>query len=288
MEQLLDSYEAGLVAGDIEFAAHSLLFYSGLAMWGCGENLCKLEENLWVYAKRMIQFNQTYAGKGIIVYLQQVLELVGSNDVAYLSLCNSSEEEFFQEAHQNKQRYICRMICLKRKYLSLFKGDMSTAEKMFQLGLSYPIDSIRTVTTITCDFVDGLIALFFARKHDEHEHRWTKIGEDSISKMKQWSSSSDWNFSNKLYLLEAEYCFLKGDDTLALEKYNASIKAAHGHRFVHEEGLAFDKLASFHLTNGRRNDALSNLAQAKKCYKIWGALHLVAQLDIAMVLCMQS
>lgn len=132
-------------------------------------------------------------------------------------------------------------------------------------------------------FIDGLIALHFARKHGGQEIRWTTIAQGVIELMRQWAGNSSWNFSNKLYLLEAEYYLLKNEEVKALEKYELSIKAAHDHRFIHEEGLAFEKAAHFHLAKGRKGEALVHFTQAKKCYKQWGAHGLVSHVERTIV-----
>jgi len=97
--------------------------------------------------------------------------------------------------------------------------------------------------------------------------------------METWSKHSDWNFANKLYLLQAEHFFLNGDEVTALQKYNDSINAAQDHRFTHEEGLAHERVASFHHHYGRRDEALASFKAAKKCYEIWGAEAVVYRVD---------
>lgn len=72
---------------------------------------------------------------------------------------------------------------------------------------------------------------------------------------------------------------------MALEKYEASIEAARDHRFVHEEGLAYEKAATYHLNKGRNKEALDYFAQAEKCYERWGAHTLVNRIrNATMVL----
>ncbi|KAL7532047.1 hypothetical protein ACHAWF_003995 [Thalassiosira exigua] len=66
-----------------------------------------------------------------------------------------------------------------------------------------------------------------------------------------------------------------GDKSNALDKYQAAIRSARDHRFVHEEGLGNIKYAHFLLRMGRQESALVHLTQAKKCYEVWGALTLV-------------
>ncbi|KAL7525328.1 hypothetical protein ACHAXR_000957 [Thalassiosira sp. AJA248-18] len=129
-------------------------------------------------------------------------------------------------------------------------------------------------------FIDGLIGFFFARKHNEDEEKWLKIGQGAMHSMRKWASTcSKWNFTNKLHLLEAEYHFLKGDDKHAMKFYNASIESARDHRFVHEEGLAEEKLATFLLHQSKHYEAMSAFANAKKCYERWGAHILVRRME---------
>ena len=91
--------------------------------------------------------------------------------------------------------------------------------------------------------------------------------------------SSEWNFSNKLYLLEAEFYFLREDDERAMVCFQASIKAAREHRFVHEEGLAEEKTATYLLHKSRHDEAMGHFVNAKRCYAVWGAYTLVQRVD---------
>ena len=127
--------------------------------------------------------------------------------------------------------------------------------------------------------VDTLIAFFFARKRGDDESRWRKVAEAVIDLTTVWATNSPWNWSNKLYLLEAEHHFLEGDEVSALKKYEQSAEAARDHHFIHEEGLTFERTAQFHLHYGRNGEALVCFAEAKKCYKKWGALALVRYIE---------
>merc|ERR1712087_834589 len=126
------------------------------------------------------------------------------------------------------------------------------------------------------------IAFFFARKHQDDENRWRKIGEAVIDLTKVWATNSDWNFINKLFLLQAEHYFFMNDEDKAIEKYEQSIQAARDHHFIHEEGLAFERAAQFHLHYSRNHKALVCLNQSKRCYKTWGADGLVNYIESIM------
>ena len=209
---------------------------------------------------------------------------MGSNESSYSTFFDSREETCFYEARQNNEVSICRFILFKRKYVAFLSGDMNTASDMLEMCLEYPIgENGRQVHVSVAVFIDGLIAFYFARKLQEADSRWARIGEGVIELMKQWTINSSWNFSNKLYLLEAEYYFFKNDEVKATEKYELAIKAAHDHRFIHEEGLACEKAACFYLDKGRNGEALVYFTQAKKRYEQWGALGLVNRLERSIV-----
>jgi hypothetical protein len=238
---------------------------------------------------------------------------MGVTENALLHFANKmSEDSCFAKCRENNQISVCRLICSKKKYLAFFTGDLNTAAKLYDLNQAhfsggstgesimndfyYKLHSVvsynqfgiagRLVSVIVSAFIDGLIGFFLARKRREDEAKWTAVGLDSIESFKAWVQSSNWNFSNKLYLLEAEYCFLKNDDEGAVASYTASIKAAHEHRFIHEEGLAEEKLATYLLHKGGHDDAMHHLVNAKRCYDVWGAHALVKRVQKAIAILM--
>jgi len=162
---------------------------------------------------------------------------------------------------------------------------MIAAAKMYDQEQEYPRGSIgRMVGALVCVFIDGLIGFFFARKHDIDEEKWTNLGLSAVESLSKWTKSSEWNFSNKLHLLEAELYFLRKDDESALASYRASIKAAKEHRFVHEEGMAEEKMATYLLNKSEHDEAMGHFINAKRCYETWGAHTLVKRIDKAIAI----
>jgi len=105
-----------------------------------------------------------------------------------------------------------------------------------------------------------------------------------MTTLQKWEEGSTWNFKNKRLLLEAEYHFLNGNDHMALKCYTASIDAAHVHRFYHEEGLAYEKTATFLLRKSNHDGALDCFRNAKRCYEAWGAHAIASRVERAMVM----
>jgi len=274
----LEAYELAASTGDMEFSCFNLFLYSTTAIYGSEENLETLSQNIQLYAKRAFQCNQRPSWVILVMLHQLTLELLGFDKKSRSLFPDGvTEDACFMQCKMKNDIASCRFICLKKKYGAFFTGDFDLAAEMCELcRRDFPVGSGGRLTSgLVSVFIDGLIGFFFARKHLEDESKWINIGLDAIRTYKEWVKSSDWNFSNKLYLLQAEFYFLKEDNERALECYHASIKAAREHRFVHDEGLAEEKAGMYYLHKGRHSDAMSHFMNAKKCYEVWGA-HAVA------------
>lgn len=272
----------GFVVGDIDVSAGNLQIYASLAVWGCGDKLNRAEEIIRMHARRMIQHRQYNACKTILPQLQQTLELMGSDEDAYMTFFGINEYDLVREGIQGN---FCHprnvVIHTKRMYLATMLGDMESFKEEYEMGLKSHNDKvgIRFMGKIIRVFLGGLMSFAFAQKRGLDEKKWTDIGEESMKTMVKWADGSSWNYSNKLFLLEAEYWFLLGDEILASAKYDESISAAKEHRFKNDEGLAAHRAAMFHLQHNRKREALSYLNHSRACYESWGAMRLVYRLD---------
>ena len=101
--------------------------------------------------------------------------------------------------------------------------------------------------------------------------KWKKVVRKSVTAIRKLALNSDWNYTNKLELLEAEQQSLRDNYRNATRLYDASIESARKSGFIHEQGLACEK-AGFHYE--RRGDvcnAWKYLNQARECYEEWGS-----------------
>ncbi len=89
--------------------------------------------------------------------------------------------------------------------------------------------------------------------------------------MKNAAVNSDWNFTNKLCLLEAEKKSLSFNHRDAIASYDAAIAAAKKSGFIHEEGLACEKAGFYHKMKGSVRKAMGYFEQARECYEKWGS-----------------
>ena len=98
---------------------------------------------------------------------------------------------------------------------------------------------------------------------------------EGIAALRHAASNSDWNYTGKLRLLEAEHAAAEGnsfgDTRQVLATYNASIASAKHSRFIHEQGLACEKAGFYCKKAGDVKNALIYFNQARQCYSEWGS-----------------
>lgn len=93
---------------------------------------------------------------------------------------------------------------------------------------------------------------------------------------------SDWNWKNKLLLMEAECFNTKREFDQAAACYEASIKAAREHKFIHEEALGSELAGVFFLTIGWHEKARRHLMHSVELYKKWGAFAVSKRIEAGL------
>eukprot|EP00985_Skeletonema_marinoi_P033750 scaffold42077_cov139-Skeletonema_marinoi.AAC.1 len=127
-------------------------------------------------------------------------------------------------------------------------------------------------------FYLGISAFRLARLEDGKSREWEIVGKDALLKYQTYVKFSDWNWENKMLLLEAESYACEGELEKAKFKFRASIDSAQKHRFVHEAGLASELLGMLYEENGNEEEAMQQYAHARSCYQQWGAFALADRL----------
>ncbi|KAL7492749.1 hypothetical protein ACHAWT_001810 [Skeletonema menzelii] len=157
------------------------------------------------------------------------------------------------------------------------KFDAASTSNFFETisNPTIPNEPYRVVTF----FFAGLASFHLARESSGEKNKWMKIGDTMLEKMECWNKHIAWNFQNKMLLLKAEKMYCLGETESAAILYEESIKAAHDHKFIHEEGISHELRGHFHLERGHRSEALGSFNSSVECYKNWGALAVARRLE---------
>jgi hypothetical protein len=93
----------------------------------------------------------------------------------------------------------------------------------------------------------------------------------AFAAIKSAAANSNWNFNNKLQLLEAEQLSLTHHHRQTIVLYDASIASAKRSGFIHEQGLACEKAGFYYKRTKNNEKALEYFNQARECYEGWGS-----------------
>ena len=118
-------------------------------------------------------------------------------------------------------------------------------------------------------FWEGLVSYWIGREEDSTE--WLLKGHAATESIRKLVDCSEWNFQNKLFLLQAEQQFCARDFILAEKYYDAAISSSREHRFVNEEALSLELAAFFYLETGRRSRSIDLFSRAISKYREWEA-----------------
>ncbi len=115
-----------------------------------------------------------------------------------------------------------------------------------------------------------MAALASAKDCQERDVLLERIRKDADT-LRGWAQSGPANHAHRLALVDAELARIDGRQPDALELYDRAIALAQEHAFLHEEALANELAARFHLDHGRAKIAGVYLTEALYAYQRWGA-----------------
>jgi hypothetical protein len=116
-----------------------------------------------------------------------------------------------------------------------------------------------------------------------NEAKWREIGVESVKTISQLIECSEWNFRNKLHLLNALLLYLDNEHNSAEISFQSAIASAHNHRFYHEEALACEMYGIFLIENENIVKGIEQLQLAIDKYEQWGAMKKAA--DVQDLIC---
>ena len=122
---------------------------------------------------------------------------------------------------------------------------------------------------VMLNFYVGLTACYIGRLN--RDTNWKAETEKICKLIEQSLNHSTWNFENKLFLLRAEIHYTKGEANEAAKCYEASIKSAKNHKFIHEEAVACELAGYFFKEQGDEIKSKTMFKQARDAYTKWGA-----------------
>ena len=154
--------------------------------------------------------------------------------------------------------------------ISFIFRDMDKAQQISTLIRENMDLEILVFNMIIIQFYVGLTACYYARQSQEEDH--ISEAQKICDKLKWLVTHSQWNWENKYLLLQAECHYAQGEISKATDSYEASIKSAEEHKFIHEQAIACELAGYFYKEQGDEAKANTAFEQARVAYIKWGAM----------------
>jgi len=167
-------------------------------------------------------------------------ELIGVfDDDNFLSLDGTVYDvaQILAHAKSAKNVQLIEGVHLTHFLSAFWMGDFVMALESVKLISALPSSKMPKLQTIYYTFYRGIVSYRLFREGNG-EHFLTE-GDEILRTVQAWRQKCE-HVENKLLLLEAECFASRCNRNLAQEKYEASIRSARDHGFVHEQGLAYE------------------------------------------------
>ncbi|MBW4679206.1 MAG: AAA family ATPase [Microcoleus vaginatus WJT46-NPBG5] len=274
-------YTFGLQTGDLQFSSYAMHVYCSMSFLS-GSELVKLEPEMEIYAQNLRQMGQETAFNMQDVVHQAVLNLLSEIE----NPCNLIGKAFDEQVmlprlNSQNDRTTLGIFYLNKLMLCIIFCELKLAIENADLGEQYLDANTSTCTVVHFYFYESLARLAVAKNaHQPEQNRQIKKIISNQKKMKKWAHHAPANNLHKYYLVEAEFCRIRGKYALATEFYDRAISLAKEHEYIHEAALAYELAAKFYLSRGKELTAKAYMQEARYCYQLWGASAKVKHLEM--------
>ncbi len=273
---LQEGYTTGLEVGNLEFAGANLQNFCCHSFW-CGLPLVTLAQDTRASYKQMTQLNQLANANYCRIYLQPVLNLLGTPEhPSSLSGEVLQQEQLLlqlQDAHDLYGLYIFHVYKLMLCYLF---GEIAAAQNHALESKGYLRSGAGLVTEAVLYFYESLTILAASTPESKSLEQ---VEQNQTKLQQQWANHAPMNHQHKVDLVEAEKYRVLGKPYKALELYDRAIAGAKENEYIQEQALGNELAAKFHLNWGKEKIAAVYMQEAYYCYAHWGAKAKVEQLQ---------
>ena len=279
LQPFLEAYRYGLDVGDLEFATMSIWhhFHFGLQ---CGVDLPTLVRDGSTYDHAIDPLKQETIRqvKNVCHQTVQNLLIATADPGALLGGAYDETLELPTSLAAN-DRFALYVLYLYKAMLSCLFGDARQCLAHAAAAVSH-LDAVGSLSMATLAMYESLAAVQCCVGSGSSERpALLKIVRRNQRRMKRWAKSAPMNYQHKFELVDAELRALRGDESGAMHAYDRAIATAKQSRFLHDEALANERAALFHLARGRRRIARSYMLEARDRYGSWGATALGERMD---------
>jgi len=262
LETHVQGHTTAMSAGDTHGALLNSVLYVATSFWA-GTQLSVWRDR-YVLAHRLMEEHDHMTFLAHIIQWEKNVSILTGTDDSHIS-----ENEGLKNVREGNP-HVSYTLALQEMYIKFMFREYEEmevlAEKYYDFNLhTWTLLYIHTAHT----FYGGLVSSWVYRQ--SKDPKWADRARKARFLMKKWADCNEWNFQNKLYLMEAEEAFCNKANDSAESLYKKALSSAREHRFIHEEALAHELAGHFFLDSDKKETAVEHFMQAHEKYHEWGA-----------------
>ncbi|MDX2306545.1 MAG: AAA family ATPase [Microscillaceae bacterium] len=267
-----EAVQIGLETGEIEFACYNIV-ESCHYQFLMGVDLESLQSRYTKNLELIRQLKQHFHVSYLTPWLQMIQNLTEEGENPTLL-----KGEFFDETQElehfiEDQQLTLAFVTLQAKTILayLFK-DYEKAFEYVQLAEQYKEGVTGMLLVPVHNFLYSLILIArFPEVSLEEKQGFLRQIDLNQKDLKLWAYHAPENHLHKYQLILAETMRLSGQNTKAMDLYDAAAEGAKKYKFILEEALANELAAEFYFNQGKIKIAETYLEDSYYNYQIWGA-----------------
>lgn len=271
-------YQA-LSHGNLEYAAHSALFFSFYQSLS-GTPLDEVAANLQKYRQFITEKKFAYNLEFIRLWQQYVEKLQGA-DVDPLQLFGEAFDEIVQVPQLEQSNNVTILFCFHtiKLMLAYVFDDDEAAIRHYQAALPLTGVAMSLYHQTEFYFFAGLLATRLCKRNPQQQPQWQPLAEQYLQLLQQWSNRAAANHQHKAALLEAELAAI-AQQPLAWQAYDRALQLAQRSGFCQHHAIAAELTAGYWQQLEKMEFANLHWQQALQQYQHWQAHRKVAQLQL--------
>jgi len=264
------SFKSALESGDNEYASYAAhntvyqLFIMGYPL----HDLAKKAEMLDL---KIEKFKQDLTLKRLRVFRQSIANLINETqnpDILTGNIFDESQIDITDVTKSNEIYF--QNLYLQKLYLALVFNLNNNAKKYLDLAERFQESVKGTALYPLFYYYRSLLISDTTLNSPEKKDILIQVEKD-INFLKKYEKYCPQNYSHKIFLLEAEYNYLDGDNEAAKILYDKALKFGIENGLVNDVAYCWERAGRFFLNT--KQDLLANfyLQNAYRIYKRWGA-----------------
>lgn len=276
LSPLLEGYQFGLQAGDIESAGWNLFFRCEHSYYN-GYQLDGLQHEFQTAVDVLSQLKLESHRLLMLQILYNVKKLQGldieEGDVVPTDLLSIAAET-------NDPNLRASVLVGQLEMCVFFNEWESAVTVLLDAGDLRSSATVGRFLEIRFTVLEALISLKAAQSATAflEKRKWKKRGVKSMKLIRRWVKAGNVNIVHSLHLLSAELAVLKRNDTKAEESFKSAISVTAKTGVLQDKGLAHELAGAYFDNRGDEYWAKYHTESSQEAYTDWGASAKVEQL----------